>query len=209
MILLALGLVLFLGIHSTRILAPGLRAVAIGRIGEGPWKGLYALASLGGLMLVGRGWSAAHESGAAYAQLYAPVPGGRALALILMAPLLVLLVAGNLPAGRIRRAARHPMLVATVGWGVVHLLANGTAAAVLLFAAFALWAAADVASLLGRERAVALAHAGAGPHGAAAPAKGPRLPWWPDVAALALGLALYVWLVAVGHEWLFGVSPLG
>ena len=226
MILLALGLLLFLGVHSARILAPGAREAAIARIGEGPWKGLYALLSLGGLMLVGRGWTAATGAGsgagdgvggAGTALLYAPVPWGPALSLAVMPVLFMLVVAGNLPAGRIRRVARHPMLVATVGWGVLHLFNNGTAAAVLLFAAFALWAAADIASLLRRERAAARSgvahagavHAGAGPHGAAPPPDGAPLPWWPDIAALVVGLALYAWFVAAGHEWLFGVSPLG
>ena len=210
MVTLVLGLLRFLGVHSVRFLAPGLREAAIGRIGEGPWKGLYALLSLGGLVLVGRGWTAAGEAGdAGTALLYAPVPWGPALALLVMPVLFVLLVAGNLPAGRIRRFARHPMLVATVGWGLLHLLNNGTAAAVVLFAGFTLWAAADIASLLSRERTARLAPAGAGPHGAAAPPADASLPWWPDAAAVVVGLALYAWFVAHGHEWLFGVSPLG
>ena len=207
MILLVLGLLLFLGVHSARFLAPGLREAAIGRMGEGAWKGLYALLSLGGLVLVGRGWEAAGETGTPL--LYAPVPWGPALSLAVMPLLFVLVVAGNLPAGRIRQAARHPMLVATVGWGLLHLLNNGGAAAVALFAGFALWAAADIASLLGRERAARLRHAGAGPHGAAAPPPDAPVPWWPDAAAVVAGLALYAWFVTHGHEWLFGVSPLG
>ena len=207
---LVLGLVLFLGVHSTRIVAPGWRAGLIERFGDGAWKGLYALASLAGLVLVGRGWTAAREPGGGGLEpLYAPVPGGVALALLLMPLLLILLVAGNLPAGRIRRFARHPMLVATVGWGVLHLLNNGASAAVLLFAAFAAWAALDIWSLLRRERIAAPRHAGAGPHGAPAPPEGAPLPWWPDAVAVIAGVALYAWFVAVGHEWLFGVSPLG
>ena len=210
MLQLVIGLVLFFGIHSTRIALPRAREALMARLGEGAWKGLYAVLSLVGLILVGRGWTAAREPGGGGLEpLYAPVPGGVALALLIMPVLFVLLVAGNLPAGRIRRAARHPMLIATVGWGVLHLLNNGTSAAVLLFAAFAAWAAIDIWSLLRRERSAALAHAGAGPHGAAAPPEGAPVPWWPDVVALVAGLALYAWFVAQGHEWLFGVSPLG
>ena len=204
---LAIGLVLFLGVHSVGMLAPGLRARAIARIGEGQWKALYALLSLAGLVLVGRGWGAAEAT-----ILFDPVPGAAALLLIVMPVLLVLVVAGNLPAGRIRRAARHPMLLATAIWGLLHLLANGDAAATLLFGGFALWAAADMASLVARDRRAAAAgpHAG-GPPGKAAtgPMGEAALPWWPDIAALAVGLALYAWLVADGHVRLFGVSPLG
>ena len=45
---LIVGLVLFLGAHSTRIFAEGWRTSMVERLGEKPWKGLYALASLAG-----------------------------------------------------------------------------------------------------------------------------------------------------------------
>ena len=205
MILLALGLALFIGMHSVRIVAPGARAAAMERFGEGAWKGVYALVSLGGLMLVGRGWKEAEPIA-----LYGAPEWGAALALALMAPVFILLVAGNLPAGRIRAWTRHPMLVATAVWAALHVLNNGDGRALLLFAAIGLWAAVDIGSLLSREREATLAHAGAGPHGAAAPqAPAKTLPWWPDAAAVGAGLGLYAWFVAHGHQWLFGVSPLG
>ena len=50
------GLLLFLGIHSISIVAPGLRDRIAARIGTGPWKGLYALAATVGLVLVVRGF---------------------------------------------------------------------------------------------------------------------------------------------------------
>ena len=196
---LALGLALFVAPHSVRWVAPGLRAAAIARIGEGPWKGLYALVSLGGLMLVGRGWGEAART-----PLYGPVPGATTLLLVLMPVLLVALVAGNLPAGRIRRALRHPMMAATFLWALLHLAVNGDAAAVLLFGVLAAWSGLTLHALLRRERAAAL-----GPHGAMPPDDAAPLPWWPDIAAVAVGLALYAWLVAQGHAWLFGVSPVG
>ena len=212
MLLLAAGLLLFLGVHSARIVAPDWRERMIGRIGEGGWKGIYALLSLGGLVLVGRGWKAAEPL-----PLYEPLGFAPALLLIAMPILLVLAVAGNLPAGRIRRAAGHPMLLATVGWGALHVLANGDARAVLLFGGFALWAALDMASLLRRERVASGVGSadgtpvatGAGPHGAAAPSSVATLPWWPDIVAVLTGLVLYAWLVRGGHVSLFGVSPLG
>ena len=44
MAILILGLVIFLGLHSTRIVSEGGRAKAIARLGEGPWKGIYSRA---------------------------------------------------------------------------------------------------------------------------------------------------------------------
>ena len=43
MTILILGLVIFLGLHSTRIVSESGRERAIARIGEGPWKGIYSL----------------------------------------------------------------------------------------------------------------------------------------------------------------------
>jgi uncharacterized membrane protein len=56
MTLLILGLVLFLGVHSVRIVADDWRNRTRARLGEGAWKGLYTLLSLAGLaaIVVGR-----------------------------------------------------------------------------------------------------------------------------------------------------------
>ena len=197
MLLLTLGLLLFIAPHSVRFVAPGFREAAIERLGEGPWKGLYALVSLAGLVLVGRGWGEASVE-----PIHPGVPGAAGGSLILMLPLLVLLIAGNLPAGHIKRALKHPMMIATLGWSLLHLAANGEARAALLFGALAVWSAFELASLMRRERAAAL-----GPHGAMPPPDAAPVPWWPDIAALGIGVAAYVFLVAGGHVWLFGVAP--
>jgi len=51
MSLLIAGLILFLGIHSIAIFAPGLRERVRSRLGDGPWKGFYSLVSLLGFVL--------------------------------------------------------------------------------------------------------------------------------------------------------------
>ena len=51
MLKLVLGLVIFLGVHSIRIVAPGWRDRMIARLGIGGWKGLYSIASLAGFVL--------------------------------------------------------------------------------------------------------------------------------------------------------------
>lgn len=51
MSILLLGLAIFLGVHMLTTLRPA-RAAAIGRLGEGPYKGLYSLASAVGLVLI-------------------------------------------------------------------------------------------------------------------------------------------------------------
>ena len=49
---LLLGLILFLGVHSVRIVAEGWRTRTRERLGEGAWKGLYSLLSLLGFALI-------------------------------------------------------------------------------------------------------------------------------------------------------------
>ena len=52
MVVLVLGLLLFLGAHSVRIFADGWRARTVARLGDLPWKGLYAIVSVLGFALI-------------------------------------------------------------------------------------------------------------------------------------------------------------
>src|SRR5688572_30710598 len=52
MVVLILGLVIFLGSHAVRLFAEDWRAGMIARLGEGPWKGIFSLVSLVGLVLI-------------------------------------------------------------------------------------------------------------------------------------------------------------
>ena len=45
MTILILGLSIFLGVHSARIVADGWRSSQIARYGENRWKGIYSLLS--------------------------------------------------------------------------------------------------------------------------------------------------------------------
>lgn len=191
MSLLVVGLILFFGIHSVSIVAPAWRDAQVERRGERLWKGIYALVSLVGLIVLIHGYGVARQSPVV---LYTPPPALRHVALLLMLPVFPLLFAAYLP-GRIQRAAKHPMLLAVKFWAAAHLLANGTLADVVLFGAFLAWAVADRISV--RRRAV--------PH---------RVPGAPpgvlnDVAALVGGLVVYVVFLFRAHVWLTGVSPLG
>ena len=192
MTVLLIGLVLFLGVHSVSIAAPGWRAAQIAARGERTWKGLYSLAAGIGLALLIVGYGIArHEP----VVLYTPPAGLRHLALLLMLPVFPLLFAAYLP-GRLSRMARHPMLLATKLWAAAHLLANGTLADVLLFGGFLAWAVADRISV--KRRAPDQAHA--------VPGAPPRA--MNDPIAIVGGLAVYALSVLWAHRWAFGVSPL-
>ena len=49
--MLLAGLAIFLGVHSVSIVAPGWRDAMARRLGDLPWKALYGVASLLGLVL--------------------------------------------------------------------------------------------------------------------------------------------------------------
>lgn len=189
MTLLIVGLMLFLGIHSVSIVAPTWRDAQLAQRGEAAWKGLYSVASALGLGLIVYGYGVARQTPVV---LYTPPTALRHVALLLLLPVFVLLFAAYLP-GRIKTAAKHPMLLATKLWAAAHLLANGNLADVLLFGSFLAWAVADRVSLKRRPvRAV--------PGAPARPAN--------DAIALVGGLLLYAVFVRWAHAWLFGVAPL-
>jgi uncharacterized membrane protein len=188
--LLIAGLVLFLGVHSVAIVSPALRARAIHRMGEGAWKGLYALVSLAGFVLLCYGFGLARQTPVI---LYSPPTWLRQVALVVMLPVFPLLIAAYLP-GRIKTLAKHPMLAAVKCWAFAHLLANGSLADVLLFGGFLAWAVMDRISLKRRPLPQVLRTAPPSP--------------WNDVIVVVFGLATYALLIGWAHVRLFGVSPL-
>jgi uncharacterized membrane protein len=190
MAILIVGLVIFLGIHSIAILAPGFRAGALARMGEGGWKGLYALISAVGFVLVLYGFHLARQEPVV---LYTPPGWLRHVTFLLMLPVFPLILAAYLP-GRIKTATKHPMLAAVKFWAFAHLLSNGTLADVLLFGSFLAWAVCDRISLKRRApQVIRTAPAGR----------------FNDVIAMIVGLAFYALFIGWAHAWLFGVSPLG
>ncbi|WP_148864410.1 NnrU family protein [Marinobacter fonticola] len=189
MTVLILGLIIFLGVHSLSIVAEPWRNRMAERLGEGPFKGLYSLVALVGLVLLIWGYGQARLEPVV---IYTPPMWMRHLAMVLLIPVFVLLFATYLP-GRIQRAVKHPMLVAVKLWALAHLLANGMLADVLLFGGFLAWAVADRISLKRR-----------------APRAKPELPHNPmnDIIAIAGGLVVYALFVVWLHRVLIGVAPV-
>lgn len=190
MIILTLGLILFLSVHSSRIIAPDLRENAIARRGLGAWMWPYTLVAGIGFALVIIGYGAARDDAPA---LYDPPAELRQLALLVMLPVFPLLLATYLK-GRIRQMLGHPMMIATLLWAVAHLMVRGTLADLLLFGGFLVWAGFAWRSQVKR--------------GATGSSR-VRLPWGRnDAFAIIGGLALYFVFIVGLHALLFGASPI-
>jgi uncharacterized membrane protein len=191
MAILVLGLVIFLGLHSTRIVSESGRERAIARVGEGPWKGIYSLISVVGFVLIVWGFARARYDAP---QLWTPPTWGRHITMLLMLVALILLASFHFKRSHIAVIAHHPMLWSVLLWSLGHLFANGSAADLVLFGAFFLWSAVDLASSYARDRR----------NGVVYPE--PRLA--ATAGAVVVGLVLYAALLGGLHLWLFGVSPL-
>ncbi|MEM6667140.1 MAG: NnrU family protein [Pseudomonadota bacterium] len=190
MFVLILGLIIFFGIHSSRIFAEDARTNFIAARGENNWKGVYVVASFIGLGLMVWGYGMAREAGPVMV-FDAPV-WTRHLNYVLMLPIFVMLISAYFP-GRISAALKHPMLVAVKLWALGHLLANGDLASLLLFGAFLAWGVMDRISV--KRRPVT---AGGPPR---APASGAN-----DIIAIVGGLGFYVAFMLWLHQVVSGVA---
>ncbi|MEO6625208.1 MAG: NnrU family protein, partial [Burkholderiaceae bacterium] len=152
MAVMLLGLVLFLGVHSMRIVAEDWRNATIRRIGAHPWKGAYSIISLVGFVLMIWGFGMAR---AQPVQWWSPPQALRHLAILLTVLSFVLLVAAYVPGNGIKARVHHPMVLSVKVWALAHLLANGNVAHVVLFGAFLVWAVFNFMAARRRDRAAA------------------------------------------------------
>lgn len=188
---LILGLTLFLGMHSVRIVAEGWRTAMRARLGEAAWKGLYSLVSIAGFGLIVWGFG---QTRLAPDVLWVPPVAMRHIAALLVLIAFVFLAAAYVPRNGIKAKVHHPMILSVKIWALAHLLANGKLADVLLFGAFLLWAVLDFRSARQRDRAAGTTY----PPGTA----------MGTLLAVAVGVAAWAGFAFWGHQWLIGVAPL-
>jgi len=185
---LILGLILFIGIHFTRILVPQIRESAIVKIGEGPWKGVYTVISILGIYLMVPGFPDVKLN---YAELYDPPSFLKHIAMLLILISFILMAAGNLKSGYIKAKIKHPMLIAVKTWAFAHLLVNGDMASVILFASIIGWAVFSLISIKKRGGQPPVASS-----------------YVPDIIATAIGVIAFVIFAFYLHPWLIGVSVI-
>lgn len=178
---LIIGIVLFVGIHFAR--ESGLKKLLLAKVGATPYRLIYALIALAGIVLMVIG-----KSSAPFSMIYEPPYQLRFVSLIVMIPACVLVTAGNLPMSHLRWNLKHPMLLGTIFWGAAHLWANGDLASLLLFGSLMCWAMVKFITLS---------------QVAGAQTKKPSVVW--DISAVVLGFVVYG-LLLVYHGQLFGIG---
>lgn len=187
MTILVVGLVVFLGAHVF-VTMRAQRAAVIARIGEWPYKGIIALVSLAGLILIGYGFADYRAAG--YVVVWDPPAWTRHVTVALMWPATICVVA-SYSRGDIWRRLKHPMLVGVKTWAVAHLISNGDLGSIVLFGSILAWAVYDRITLKRRT------DPGAPP----IPVRG-RLN---DIIAVVGGTLLYLALGFWFHPYIIGV----
>ena len=190
MLILVIGLLLFLGVHSVRIFADQWRTRQVARFGLMRWKGCYAVLSAIGFALLIWGYSLARMEPSL---LWAAPVWTRHVAALLTLPALILIAAAYVPGTRMRAAIGPPMLAGVKLWAIAHLLVNGTLADAVLFGSFLVWAVTDFAVSRRRDRIAGVSRqAGALRN---------------DFVATAIGSAVWILISVYLHRVLFGVAP--
>jgi uncharacterized membrane protein len=210
------ALLVFLLCHVIPV-RPPVRPWLIARLGRGGYFTAYSVVSTGILV-----WLIVAAARAPYVEVIPPLDVLRWVPFVMM-PLVSVLIVGGMTVknpfsfGGLGRGAynpdrpgifalsRHPLLLALMGWSVVHALANGDLAHVILFGLFALFAGLGMV-LIDRRKARDMGSD------------------WPEMSrttarfslrgigqvplvAWCGGLGLYA-LFLWGHVWVIGVSPL-
>ena len=190
---LILGLVLFLGIHSTRIFANGMRTSFIAQRGANAWKGLYTVLSLAGFVLLVWGYGLARQQPVVL--WAAPPVWTKHMAALLTLISFVLVTAAYVPGNGIKAKLHHPMTLGVKVWAFAHLIANNTLADLLLFGGFLVWAIVLFANARRRDRAAGTTYV---PGSAAKTA-----------VTIIVGVALWAVFAFWAHGALIGVRPFG
>lgn len=225
MLSLVAATALFLGIHLF-VSGTGLRNRIVARVGEGPYQGLFSLASLGAIVWMVMAWRAAP-----YEPLWDLGQFGRWIAIDFTLAAFLLAVPGLLsrnptsagqggvmrderPARGMVTITRHPFLWGAALWALGHLAVRGDLASLLFYGGFAALALYGPHLIDGKLKRRDPEH---WQRFAAVTSWVPFLaivqgrvrPDWAGIGLWkpALGLALWLLLAFGGHAWLFGVSP--
>jgi len=186
-----LGLIVLLGVHVFVTLRDR-RAALVSLIGEWPYRGLFSLASIVGILLIAYGFAAYRAAGVI--TVWNPPAWTRHIVELLMWPASIMVAAAYIP-GNIKRVLKHPMLAGVKTWAFAHLCANGDLGGMILFGSVLAWAVYDRITLKHRTD----------PGGPPIPIGGTRN----DIIAIVVGTIIYLALGFVFLPVVVGVPAFG
>jgi len=186
MIILISGVIFWSIVHLMPSVAPSVRATLVTRLGEWPYKGLFAVDIIIALTLIIFGWKTATP-----AEIFVPPLYGSPIPSVLLAAAILLFIASALP-NNLKHYIRHPQMTAVLLWSIAHLLTNGDSRSVVLFGGLGLWSIAEMLLINRRDGAWQ---------------KPPATALSTDVIAVILSIAVFMAL-SYFHLTLFGVPAI-
>ena len=130
------GVIIFFGVHLIPFFT-NLKSFLQTKLGENPYKGIFSLISLVGLLMIIFGF----ESSSNY--LYSVYSNAYLYSKYVMFFSLTFLVAAYLPT-HIKKITRHPMSLGVAIWAILHLAVNPDTASIILFGSFLAYSVASV-----------------------------------------------------------------
>lgn len=186
MALLIAGVVFWTAAHLFPAVAPAARANLAGKLGEGPFKGLFSLDIVLALGLMIYGWKSSVP-----VSVYALPAVSDTVPLVLMILSIALFVASSLP-NNLKRYIRHPQMTAVILWGTSHLLTNVDSRSIVLFGGLTVWAILEIFFINRRDGAWQRPQA---------------MPFVKDIVTGIVAIAVFAVIVTF-HANLFGVPAL-
>ena len=186
MTLLITGVVLWSAVHLFPSLLPETRGRLIEKLGDGPYRGLFALSIIIALVAIVFGWRSTVVE-----PIYAPPLYGSPVVTGMMLLAFVLFAAANAP-GNTKRFLRHSMLTGMAVWAGAHLLANGDNRSLVLFGGLGVWAILAMLAINRRDGAWE---------------KPPAVAFSRDLMTIVAAAVIFA-IVLYFHEAVIGVSAL-
>lgn len=183
---LILGIVIWSVFHFVPAVAVSFRAGLVQRLGLATYKGIFALVTIGALLLIIYGWKSASIE-----PVFVPPPWGVYPTVGLTLVTFILFFAPYID-NSISRLLRHPQLFGVILFGIGHLFTNGEARSVVLFGGFTLWAILEI-SLLNRRDGAWKKPDPASPTA--------------NIRLLLTGIGFFAMFMYL-HSWLFGVGAV-
>ena len=186
-----LGVLLFGLPHLFSIFFPAARNALESRTGEKPWKGLYAIVSLAGLLCLIIGYWQSRAGPLTADIVYDPPSWARHVTMLLVL-LGFILIGASHGKGYLKAWLHNPMSIGIVLWSAGHLLANGQRSDVWLFGVFLVIGLSDI--LMSEIRGKRPSHE-------------PRLR--SDIVAVIVGMVLYAIFLFGFHPYVLNIPVAG